>query len=237
MLKVKNLTKTFNKKIVLDNIDFEINKGEIGIFLGKSGSGKSTLLRVLTNLIQPDTGEFELNNKKLKLETINKKHLIGMIFQNFNLFENMTALQNITFVIEKIQKLPTKDAQKVAHDLLKSYDLNDEAHTYPINLSGGQKQRLAIARSLALSPQIMCFDEPTSALDPKLTNLIAHNIKKLAEKGLIILVATHDITLVEKLTSTIFLIKKGTIVEKAQQEIFFKNKDAFPLIKNFTQGN
>ncbi len=236
MFKIKNLNKTFNNKKILNNLNFEVKAGEIAVFLGESGVGKSTLLRVLANLEKPDSGAFELNNETLKLETINKNHLIGMIFQNFNLFEHMTALKNISFVIEKVEKKSHQEANQLAFKLLKKYGLAEKADTYPSGLSGGQKQRLAIARSLALNPQIMCFDEPTSALDPTLTNFIAQNIKQLAQNDLIILVATHDITLLEKLPATIHLMKDGKIIETATTGAFYQQQDLFPQIKNFIDG-
>src|SRR3989339_1121420 len=190
MLKVKNLNKSFNNKKILDEITLEVKMGEIAVFLGESGVGKSTLLRILANLEKPDSGHFELNGERLKLETINKNHLVGMIFQNFNLFEHMTTLENIVFVIEKVEKKSHDAAMQIALNLLHQFCLTEKINVYPSDLSGGQKQRLAIARSLALNPQIMCFDEPTSALDPTLTNFVAQNIKALAKNGLITLVAT-----------------------------------------------
>lgn len=237
MLKVKNLNKAFHNKKILDEIAFEVTPGEIAVFLGESGVGKSTLLRILANLEKPDSGDFELNGKKLKLETINKNHLIGMIFQSFNLFEHMTTLENIVFVIEKVEKKSHDTAMQIALNLLHQFGLTEKANVYPSDLSGGQKQRLAIARSLALNPQIMCFDEPTSALDPTLTNFVAQNITALAKNGLIVLVATHDTTLLKKLPATIFLMKNGKIIEKVKTTDFYEKQEAYAGIKRFIQGD
>lgn len=236
MLKVKNLNKTFNNKKILDDLSFDVHTGEIAIFLGESGVGKSTLLRVLANLEKPEDGIFFLGDKKLDLNTINKNHFIGMIFQNFNLFEHMTVLKNITFVIEKVEKKSSDKAQEIALKLLENYSLLEKKEAYPSDLSGGQKQRLAIVRSIALNPKIICFDEPTSSLDPTLTNFVAKNITELAQKGLIILIATHDVSLLEKLSATIYLMKNGKIVETAKTSNFHTNPEIYPLINQFIKG-
>jgi len=237
MLKIENLNKTFNKKKILDDINVNIHPGEIAIFLGASGVGKSTLLRVLTNLETPESGTISLNNKKIDLANINKNHLIGMIFQNFNLFEHMTVLHNITFVLEKVEKKSRKEAKKIALELLKLFGLIDKIDAYPTDLSGGQKQRLAIARSVTLKPKIICFDEPTSALDPLLTNFVAETIKELASQEIIILIATHDKTLLEKLPGTIHLMHEGKIIETAKTDTFLNQSNNYPHIKTFIQGH
>ena len=166
MLKIKNLTKNFSDRKVLDDVSISVNKGEIAVLIGSSGVGKSTMLRVLNNLETCDQGSVLLDDNKLDLSTVNQTHTVGMVFQNFNLFEHLTVEQNITLALEKVQKIPTAQAHEIAITLLNNYDLKDKASSYVSSLSGGQKQRLAIVRTLALKPKVICMDEPTSALDP-----------------------------------------------------------------------
>ncbi len=236
MLTIKQLNKLFNNKRILNNISLEVNKGEIAVLLGESGVGKSTLLRVLNNLESIDSGTIYLNNKPLNAYMINKEYVIGMVFQHFNLFEHLTVEQNITLALEKVLKKGKDEARQIAHQLLKHYGLEDKVHKYVSQLSGGQKQRLAIVRTIALKPQIICLDEPTSALDPLLTTHVANTIGELANEGYIVLVASHDIALLEKLDCTIYLMKDGAIVESARSRDFMNNKDKYPQIKQFVAG-
>lgn len=236
MLIIKHLTKIFNNKKVLDDINLVVDKGSIALFLGASGVGKSTLLRVLNNLETLDHGTLELNGKQLNIKQAAEDQRIGMVFQQFNLFEHLTVEENITLALEKVAKKSKQEAQSIAHDVLKKYGLADKTHLYPSSLSGGQKQRLALARSLALKPDIICLDEPTSALDPLLTNYVGKTIQQLASDGYIVLVATHDISLLNLLDCTIYLMKDGRIVETAHSKEFVHNKDHFPQIKAFVEG-
>jgi len=237
MFKIENITKRFNDKKILDNISLQVQEGDIAVLLGSSGVGKSTLIRVLNNLETMEKGKIYLNNKEINLEHINKNHLISMVFQLFNLFEHLTVEQNITLVLEKVFKKNKEHAKKIAHALLKRFGLEDKADKFISQLSGGQKQRLAIARALAIKPKIICMDEPTSSLDPLLTTHVANNIQQLANEGYIILVATHDTALLEKLNCTIYLMEKGKIAESATSIEFFKNREAYPLIDRFVSGN
>jgi ABC-type polar amino acid transport system ATPase subunit len=237
MLKINQLIKTFGTKKILNNISLAVKKGEIAVFLGSSGVGKSTLLRLLNNLESADSGTISLNDKTLDLATINTTHTVGMVFQHFNLFDHLTVEQNITLPLEKILKKNASDAQKLAHHLLQRYGLLDKNNKYAFQLSGGQKQRLAIARAIAMEPKIMCLDEPTSALDPVLTSYVANNIQQLATDGYIVLVATHDTDLIEKLNCTIYLMSQGNIIETAQSEHLRENPDHFPKIKKFIAGH
>lgn len=237
MLKINNLTKSFHAKKIINNISFAVEKGEIALFLGSSGVGKSTLLRILNNLETVDKGTITLDDKELNLATINKTHTVGMVFQHFNLFDHLTVEQNITLPIERVLKKDNATAQNIAHNLLDRYGLIDKKNKYAAQLSGGQKQRLAIARALAMEPKIICLDEPTSALDPVLTTYVAHNIQQLANDGYIVLVATHDTDLIKKINCSIYLMSKGSIIEKAQSEELVNNPDKFPLIKNFIAGH
>lgn len=236
MLMLEGITKTFHGKKILNNISLRLEQGEIAILLGKSGVGKSTLLRVLNNLESIDAGSIHLDGKKIDMATINRGHKIGMVFQQFNLFEHMTVEQNITFVLEKVFKKTKSSAKKIAEKLLEHYGLSERAHVLVSRLSGGQKQRLAIARTIALKPKIICMDEPTSALDPLLTNHVASTIQELADEGYMLLITTHDTALLEKLNCTIYLMDAGTIAQSATSTDFFKNKKAYPLIDAFIRG-
>ena len=237
MLKIENISKSFHNKKILDNISLSIKKGEIVLLVGSSGVGKSTLLRILANLETPSSGTLYFEEKKLTPQTINKNHLVGLIFQNFNLFEHTTVLKNITFVIEKVENVKPKKAREIAIKILEQYGLQNFTNTYPAQLSGGQKQRLAIARSLALNPKVICFDEPTSALDPSLTNVFAENIKTLARKNLVIIITTHNMSLLKKLPATICLMKNGKIVETCTNNDFNRSPERYPHLKIFIKGN
>jgi polar amino acid transport system ATP-binding protein len=177
-----------------------------------------------------------LDDKVLDLAQVNQQHTIGMVFQNFNLFEHLTVQENITIALEKVLKKSKSTADEIAQRLLTRYGLADKANKYVFQLSGGQKQRLAIARMLAVKPRIICLDEPTSALDPLLTSHVAAAIQELADQGYILLVATHDTVLLEKLNCTIYLMKQGSIIESAASVDFAHNKSAYPQIKKFVEG-
>lgn len=237
MLKIKNLSKLYNNTPVLNDVSLDIKKGEVAVLLGKSGVGKSTLLRILAHLETADTGTMSLNSKQLDPKFLHKQHLVGMVFQNFSLFEHLTVEQNITLALEKVVNKSKSEAKSIAHQLLKRYGLEHHTRKFVSQLSGGQKQRLAIARSLALKPSIICMDEPTSALDPFLTTQVAQNIEQLAQEDYIILVATHDTTLLEKIPCTIYLMDKGKIVESTNSKDFYNNRKNFPLIDTFVAGN
>lgn len=236
MLKIKNLKKSIRGKSIVDDLSLNIGYGEIAVLLGSSGVGKSTLLRILNNLEKIDSGTVELDGKTLKLNQVNKEHTVGIVFQHFNLFEHLTVEENITIALEKVVSMSKSEAHIIATDLLKRYGLSDKANCMISQLSGGQKQRLAIARTLALKPTIICLDEPTSALDPLLTNYVADNIKELAAQKYIVLVATHDISLLGKLDCAIHLMRDGKIVESAKSGDFFAHKNNYPTIKSFVEG-
>jgi polar amino acid transport system ATP-binding protein len=233
MLQVKCLTKSFKNKKVLKNISFEIKKGQIAIFLGDSGVGKSTLLRILNDLETYEKGYFYLDNMPLNLKKINNDHTIGIVFQHFNLFDFLPTYKNITLPLIKSQKKTKAEAISIANNLLKKYNLLQEQNILAGKLSGGQKQRLALARTLALNPQIICLDEPTSALDPKLTLQTANDIKQVAAKNRIIIISTHDISLVKHLNAQLFLMQDGKIVETSDTKNYFLNPESNPLIHQF----
>ncbi len=237
MLAIKNLTKIFGNKKVLDNVTFSVDKGSIAVFLGPSGVGKSTLLRLLNNLETIDNGTITLDGKSLDAKTIRTGHTCGMVFQQFNLFDHLTVLENITLALKKVLGKSAKESEQIAKKLLKQYGLTEKANVYPGSLSGGQKQRLALARTIALEPRIICFDEPTSALDPLLTTHVAQTIQELAHKGYIVLIASHDTVLLDKLDCNIYLMDDGTIVEQATTKDFRSNKNNYPRITRFVAGH
>jgi polar amino acid transport system ATP-binding protein len=236
MLAINNLTKKFGSKTILNTISLTVQPGEIAVLLGQSGVGKSTLLRVLNNLESIDSGSIVVNGITLDQKTMNQRHLVGMVFQQFNLFDHLTVEQNITLPLEQVLKKSPEQAHALAHALLAHYGLEEFEHKYPNQLSGGQKQRLAIARTLALKPSIICLDEPTSALDPMLTNHVAHTIQELAHEGYMVLVATHDTALLEKLQCTIYLMRNGSIIERVSSTDFLRNRAAYEELAQFVAG-
>ena len=233
MLKLENLTKKFHEKNVLNGVNLEVKKGEIALLVGSSGVGKSTLLRVLCGLETIDRGTMTLDDVLLSRKT----HSIGMVFQHMNLFSNMNVITNITFPLEKSLGYSPKTAQLLALEFLHKYDLADKANLCIKKLSGGQKQRLALIRTLALKPEVICFDEPTSALDPVLTLQVAQNIAQLAHDGYTVLVTTHDTLLVEKLPCTIHLMDKGAIVQSAQSHEYWQDPEKYTRIARFIRGH
>lgn len=230
MLSIKNLSKHYHGKLILDDVSFDVQPGQVVVLLGKSGVGKSTILRILTGLEMKESGTIMLDDKPLTIQKV------GMVFQDFNLFPHLTVEENIMLPLQKVAEKTKEQAKKIADDLLAKYELTSQAQMYPKGLSGGQKQRVAFARTLAMQPQLICCDEPTSALDPLLTSKIGQEINALAKQGLIVIVATHDTELIKQVKSTIYLMKSGKIIEKATSEGLIKNPDEYPFIKNFTQG-
>lgn len=230
MLSLKNISKHFQNKLVVDDVSFDVQPGEVVVLLGKSGVGKSTILRILTGLESNESGTINFNNQPLPAQSV------GMVFQEFNLFPHLTVEQNITLPLQQVAGKSAEEAQCIAHQLLATYELTAQAHVYPQRLSGGQKQRVAFARTLAMEPKILCCDEPTSALDPMLTSKVAQEINKLAQQGLVILIATHDTELIKQIACTIYLMKHGKIIEATTSEQLAQNPEKFPFIKNFTQG-
>lgn len=236
MLRVHNLKKTFGSKHVVADISFTVDHGAIAVFLGSSGVGKSTLLRIFNNLESLDGGTITLDGKPLDIKRVNQDHTVGMVFQHSNLFDHLTIEENITLALIHVMKKSPSEARDIAHTLLAKYNLLDQAQKYPAQLSGGQRQRVAIIRTLAMKPKVICFDEPTSALDPLLTNYVAQNIQELAREGYIILIATHDTALLDKLDATIYLMQDGNIIETASTKEFTKTPGAYQLIQQFVSG-
>ncbi len=237
MLSLEKVSKSFNAQRVLDTISLQVTEGEIALFVGPSGVGKSTLLRVLCNLDTWEQGKITLDSKQLTSRDLIKDHLIGMVFQQFNLFPHLSVIENITLPLELVAKKTKPEAQEIALRLMSEYDLTGKEYASIQRLSGGQKQRLALARTLALQPKIICLDEPTSALDPLLTTHVAQNIQALARTNYITLIASHDTELIRQLDCTIYLMHAGKIIESAQSKQLVASPEAFPHIRSFMKGN
>lgn len=229
MLTIKNLSKSFTlnngqKKEVLKNIDCEIKEGEKVVIVGPSGSGKSTLIRCVNLLTTPSSGEIIFNNENINSGNIRKaRQKIGMVFQQFNLFSNLTVLENITLAPTDSKLLSKSEAEKVALDLLGKVGLESVKNLYPKNLSGGQQQRVAIVRSLAMNPDLMLFDEPTSALDPEMVKEVLNVMENLAQSGMTMIIVTHEMKFARKIGSRILFIDEGKILEDETPDEFFEN--------------
>ena len=226
MIHVSNLHKSFGKNDVLKGIDEHIKKGEVVVVIGPSGSGKSTFLRCLNLLEEPTSGKivFEGNDITDKKGDINKiREKMGMVFQQFNLFPHKTVLENLTIAPIKVKGLSKIDAEKKAKELLERVGLSNKAKAYPSSLSGGQKQRIAIARALAMEPDVMLFDEPTSALDPEMVGEVLSVMKDLAKEGMTMVVVTHEMGFAKEVGDRILFMDGGNIVEQGTPEEIFKN--------------
>ncbi|CEP82540.1 amino acid ABC transporter ATP-binding protein [Paraclostridium sordellii] len=226
MIQIKNIKKNFGKNEVLKDINLNIKKGEIVAILGPSGSGKSTLLRCINLLENPNGGEIIYKGENIldKKCDINKvRQHIGMVFQNFNLFSNMTVLQNIIVAPTKVKKIKKEEAIKDALVLLERVGLLDKKDDYPSQLSGGQKQRIAIARALAMKPDIMLFDEPTSALDPEMVKEVLDVMKELAKEGMTMAVVTHEMGFAKEVADKVVFMDNGFIIEEGSPKEVFEN--------------
>ncbi len=222
----KNLQKSFKGHTVLKGIDQTIEKGEKVVIVGPSGSGKSTFLRCLNLLEEPTSGEiwFEGNNITDKKTDINHlRQKMGMVFQQFNLFPHITVKQNITLAPVKLGVMSQEEADQKAEELLQRVGLPDKANQFPNQLSGGQKQRIAIARALAMNPDVMLFDEPTSALDPEMVGEVLELMKQLADDGMTMVVVTHEMGFAKEVASRVLFIDEGIVKEEATPEEFFGN--------------
>lgn len=226
MIRVNNLHKSFEKNEVLKGINEHIEKGEVVVVIGPSGSGKSTFLRCLNLLEVPTSGEiiFEgknITDKKVDINKIREK--MGMVFQQFNLFPHKTVLDNLTIAPIKVKGVSKADAEKKAKELLDRVGLLNKADAYPSSLSGGQKQRIAIARALAMEPDVMLFDEPTSALDPEMVGEVLNVMKELAKEGMTMVVVTHEMGFAREVGDRILFMDKGNIMEEGTPEEIFSN--------------
>lgn len=226
MIVVNNLVKNFGSLQVLKGITIRIKPQEVVCVIGPSGSGKSTFLRCLNLLETPTSGEIIIDGIKITdpKNDINKvREEVGMVFQRFNLFPHMTALQNITLSPMKVRGLDKKEAEERAHHLLKKVGLIDKAHVYPDSLSGGQQQRVAIARALAMHPKIMLFDEPTSALDPEMVGEVLAVMKDLAREGMTMVVVTHEMGFAREVGDRVLFMDEGVIIEEGTPDEIFNN--------------
>ena len=217
MIKVKNLHKTFGTNQVLKGINTEIKKGEVVVVIGPSGSGKSTFLRCLNLLEEPTSGNIyfkgtDITDKKNDIYQMREK--LGMVFQNFNLFPNLTVMDNITLSPIKVKKMSKEDARKIGEKLLTDVGLPDKAKAYPQSLSGGQMQRIAIARALAMQPEVMLFDEPTSALDPEMVGEVLSVMQRLAQEGMTMVIVTHEMGFAKEVGDRVLFMDQGVIMEE-----------------------
>lgn len=234
MLEVKNLVKNFGRKKVLKGINLKVDKGEIIGIIGPSGCGKSTFLRTINFLEVPTSGTITFENETINLNSnitgIRRK--IGMVFQQFNLFENMTVLENIILSPVKLGLLTRKEAIKEATKLLKKIELEDKKNYYPKELSGGQKQRIAIIRALIMKPELMLFDEPTSALDPEMIGEVTNLMREIAKDGMTMLVVSHEMNFIKNFSTRVIFMDEGKIIEDNTPEEVFNNPQDI-RVKNF----
>ena len=235
MIDVKNLQKAFGDHVVLSGINEHIDKGEKVVIIGPSGSGKSTFLRCLNLLEEPTGGDiiFEGQNITSKQTDINLvRRRMGMVFQQFNLFPHLTVRENIKLAPVKLKVMTDQEADKRAMELLARVGLPDKADSYPIQLSGGQQQRIAIARALAMNPDVMLFDEPTSALDPEMVGEVLEIMKELADEGMTMVVVTHEMGFAREVGTRVLFMDGGNIVEQNEPHEFFSNPQN-PRLKDF----
>ncbi|TPR55116.1 amino acid ABC transporter ATP-binding protein [Enterococcus sp. OL5] len=224
MIKVDALNKSFGSKQVLENISLDFQKGEVVAIIGPSGSGKSTLLRCLNLLEKPDTGTITIGAVSLNTDSYTKKeeHQLrqqtAMVFQNYNLFRNKTALENVTESVIANKKLPKNEAEALGNSLLKRVGLSEQASQYPVTLSGGQQQRVSIARALAVNPDALLFDEPTSALDPELVGEVLQVIRELAKQETTMVIVTHEMQFAKEVANRVIFMENGQILHEGTPE-------------------
>lgn len=225
IFKIENLTKSFAQNVILKDVSAEVKEDEVISVIGPSGAGKSTFLRCLTLLERPTAGAVVFEGQNLvekslrEIEEVRQK--VGMVFQNFNLFPNLTVLENITLAPRRVKEIPEEEARGQAQKLLEKVGLADKADAYPGNLSGGQKQRVAIARALAMEPAVMLFDEPTSALDPEMVGEVLTVMRDLAQSGMTMVVVTHEMQFAKSVSDQIWFMDAANIQEKGTPDSFF----------------
>lgn len=227
MIKISNLSKAFAGNSVLDDLNLEIHEGDVIALIGASGAGKSTFLRSINYLEEADSGQLEIDNFKVDFGNITKQEVLelrrktGMVFQQFNLFERRTALQNVMEGLIQVKKIPKAEAQKIAEDNLRKVGLEDRMHYYPKFLSGGQKQRVGIARAMAMQPTLLLLDEPTSALDPELVGEVQDTIVTAAKNKQTMVLVSHEMDFVYNVATKVLFLEKGKIIEEGSPEEVF----------------
>ncbi|OFI47783.1 amino acid ABC transporter ATP-binding protein [Floricoccus penangensis] len=238
MIKIRNLTKAFSGNLVLDGISLDINSGDVIAIIGASGAGKSTFLRSIDYLEKPDSGQIEINNFKVDFAKITNQEILelrrktAMVFQQFNLFERKTAIENVMEGLTVVKKLSKEEANKIAEQELKKVGLSDRMDYYPKFLSGGQKQRVGIARALAMKPELLLLDEPTSALDPELVGEVQESILRAARDGQTMLLVSHEMDFVYNVATKVLFLEKGKIIEQGTPDEVF-NHPKNPRTKEF----
>lgn len=229
MIEIKNLSKTYENNTVLKDISFTIEDGDVIAILGPSGSGKTTILRCINFLAKADKGTLVFDDKEYDLANISNKDIAsirkktGFVFQNYNLFLNKTALENVMEGLVVARKMNKEEAKKIAIEALEKVGMGDRLDYYPAKLSGGQQQRVAIARALAYKPEIIYFDEPTSALDPELINEVLNVMKELAKSGITMVVVTHEMSFARTVSNKVIFLENGEIIENTDSKSFFEN--------------
>lgn len=235
ILKIHDLKKEYGKNKVLKGINFELTAGEKVVVLGPSGSGKSTFLRCINKMEEPTSGEIYFNGTLITDKNIQKmRQDIGMVFQHFNLINNLTVMKNLTLAPTVLKLMTEAEAEKKAKKLLDHIDLASKAEAYPASLSGGQKQRIAIIRAMMMDPKVLLFDEPTSALDPESIGDVLSLIREVADAGMTIMIVTHEMGFAREIASRIVFIDKGQIIEEGTPKEFFKNPKT-PRVKEFLE--
>ena len=228
VLQIRNIRKDFGQRTVLKDVNFNVHKGEVVSIIGSSGSGKSTLLRCINLLEKPTSGEIIFHDKdvvKNEISLVKLREKVGMVFQSFNLFNNLNVLENCVIGQMKVLKRNREEAEKVAKELLTKVGMEKFIKAKPNQLSGGQKQRVAIARALAMEPEVLLFDEPTSALDPEMVGEVLKVMKDLAKTGLTMIVVTHEMAFAHDVSTRVVFMDQGVIVEDNKPEIIFDNPE------------
>jgi len=226
VIDVRNLHKSFGELEVLKGIDYHVDPQQVICVIGPSGSGKSTFLRCINLMEEPTRGEIVIDGESVADHQIDINEIraeVGMVFQHFNLFPNMTTRQNITLAPMQVRKMAKKDAEELANSLLRRVGLDDKAEVYPASLSGGQKQRVAIARALAMTPKVILFDEPTSALDPEMVGEVLSVMKGLAEEGMTMVIVTHEMGFAREVADKVLFMDEGVILEEGTPDEIFNH--------------
>ena len=237
-INLSNLSKKFGDSVVLDDVSLEVNQGDVIALIGASGAGKSTFLRSINYLEAPDSGRIQIDDLAVDYATISKKDILAlrrktaMVFQQFNLFERRTALENVMEGLTQVKKMNKEEAKKIAEDTLKGVGLAERMDYYPKFLSGGQKQRVGIARAVAMNPKLLLLDEPTSALDPELVFEVQETILNLAKQGQTMVIVRHEMDFVYNVASKVLFLEKGKIIEEGTpQDVFYTPKN--PRVRDF----